>query len=81
MTLDTNLDIFGHVGYVFIAVGLLLLGREYKSGWLFRLVGELIWVLIGIEMHMSSIYIWSSIFMGLDILGYMRWRKNAHQDR
>ena len=67
------LDFFGHVGYGFIALGLWQLTRKRRIGWLFRLIGEVIWVMIGWQMGMSSIYLWGLGFMLLDIIGFSKW--------
>lgn len=67
------LDLFGHVGYVFILYGLWLLTQGRKFGWGMRFVGEAIWVILGFALGMSSIWMWGLVFMSMDIVGYYRW--------
>jgi hypothetical protein len=68
------IDVIGHIGYVFIAAGILGLGLKHKWGWIARFIGEMIWVGIGIHMGMSSIWFWGSIFLVMDVCGYIVWR-------
>ena len=72
--MDWN-DFFGHIGYIFIVVGMLLLGQKNIWGWIVRLIGEFIWTGVGLAMGMSSIYVWGAIFLLIDIRGFLRWRK------
>lgn len=69
------LDYFGHLGYIFIATGILFLAKKRISGWILRGVGELIWVGIGIGLGMSSVWIWSTLFLFLEAHGFYSWRK------
>lgn len=69
------IDVLGHIGYVFITIGILLLTRKNIWGWLFRWMGEFIWLIIGILLDMSSIWSWGLIFLGLDIYGFYSWKK------
>lgn len=71
------LDALGHIGYSLLGVGVLLLGRRVAAGWLFRLVGQAVWLAIGIALGMSSIYVWSTAFLVLDAVGYYRWREKC----
>lgn len=74
MTPET-IDLWGHVGYLFIFVGLVMIGVKNHNGWLFRLTGEGIWVILGYEMGISSLWTWGLLFMGIDVAAYMLWRK------
>jgi hypothetical protein len=69
-------DMLGHVGYAFLFLGMILLARQHMLGWLFRLSGEAIWVVIGIGLSLTSVWFWGSIFMCIDAYGYWKWRKN-----
>lgn len=69
------LDLMGHMFYLCILVGMLLLSKKIRYGWILRFWGELGWVIIGISMGMSSIYIWGLIFMGIDLYGFLRWSR------
>lgn len=75
------IDLFGHAGYLLIALGMYLLSRKDKFGWICRFIGESIWVYLGVYLGMSSIYIWGAIFMGIDLAGYYNWRKNEKFSR
>lgn len=70
-----NLDLFGHIGYFFILLGLLFLARQNRLGWFLRLIGEVIWVALGVKMGMTSIWLWGLIFMSIDVYAYFKWRE------
>ncbi len=66
-------DLFGHMGYALILIGLVLVGRGSKVGWIFRLIGGMTWVVIGFAIGMTSIWIWGLIFAALDYYNYIKW--------
>lgn len=68
------IDFFGHIGYVALILGTWLLGKKHIAGWIFRGIGSGIWLVLGIATAMSSIWIWSSIFIVMDALGFYRWK-------
>lgn len=65
----------GHLGYVFSIIGMILLSLNKRLGWAFRFIGEAIWISVGVLLDMDSIYIWGGIFMCIDLLGLVMWRK------
>lgn len=70
-------DVLGHVFYVSLALGQWLVTN--RSGWGFavRIVGSLGWAAIGVAVGMSSIWFWSIVFAGIDLRGYLRWRRRG----
>ena len=76
------IDLLGHVGYIFIALGIITLGSRKAYGWLLRLVGECIWLAIGIYLQLTSLYIWGAVFIILDLSVYIKWiSQNVDSDR
>lgn len=69
------LDVLGHIGYLLLASGMLLLARKNILGWACRGIGEAIWLFIGIEMNMSSMWFWGIIFLLIEIHGFVSWKK------
>ena len=67
-------DVLGHIGYASIALGMYLVTLKNSWGFAFRFVGEVIWLVIGLLLGMSSLLIWGVIFMGIDIYGFVKWR-------
>jgi len=68
-------DIAGHIAYVFIMLGIVLIGRGNKIGMLSQLVGCIIWVGAGIALKLSSVIIWN-IIIGLTCLhSYRNWKR------
>jgi hypothetical protein len=69
------LDFFGHIGYFFLMIGQICITRKHIYGWIFRFCGELTWVIIGLIMGMTSIYIWGVAFMIIDVIGFFKWKR------
>lgn len=70
-----ELDWFGHWFYAFIAMGMLYLSQKDKWGWVLRIMGEAGWIWIGVLAGWSSIYMWGTLFLLIDIKGFLDWRK------
>jgi len=70
---ETTMDILGHAAYVLIALGMLLLGRKNRWGWVCRFLGEGGWIWLGWLMGMSSIWFWGILFMSFDAYGFWQW--------
>ena len=69
------IDMLGHIGYLSIAVGMYIITLKNLWGFAFRFIGEVVWLVIGLMLGMSSLLVWGVIFMGIDIYGFMKWRK------
>jgi hypothetical protein len=72
-----TIDLFGHLFYAFIALGMLLLAYKSKWGWVSRFVGELGWLWIGVEMEMSSIWSWGALFLVIECYGFWSWTRKS----
>lgn len=72
-----NLDALGHIGYLLIFVGMCMLGARNKYGWGLRLLGDSVWCGVGVALGMTSIWIWSLLFMTNDVLSYRRWARKV----
>ena len=68
-------NIAGHIGYLFCILGMILIAKKYRIGWLLRIIGQLIWIVVGLTLGLNSIYIWGSIFLLIDFLGFRAWKK------
>jgi hypothetical protein len=65
-------NVLGHIGYLFVVAGMLLLASEISLGWAPRLVGEVLWIIVGLRMRMNSISAWGALFVLIDIYGLWR---------
>lgn len=74
----TLLDALGHVFYIFIFAGILLLARKKTIGWLARFVGEVGWLGLGVALDMTSVWMWGCVFVCMDLYGFYSWRKHAN---
>jgi hypothetical protein len=75
----TLYDAWGHVGYIFIALGMFLLSKKSIWGWVSRFVGEFIWLVVGWYMGMSSIWGWGLLFLCMEIYGFRSWWKDSRK--
>ena len=73
------LDLLGHAFYACLALGMFLLAHKSRWGWAFRFLGEAGWLWIGIEMGMSSIWLWGCIFICMEVYGFWSWSRKHHQ--
>ncbi len=67
------LDIAGHIAYILMIIGHIFITKKKAYGFVLRVVGGVIWVLIGGFLSMSSIIVWSGVFAAVDIWGYIKW--------
>lgn len=72
-----TLDLLGHLAYAFLATGMLLMARMNIWGSLFRLIGELGWLYIGVEIGMSSIWGWGILFVCMEIYIFWSWARKS----
>lgn len=73
----TEMDFFGHVFYAFLAIGTWFLGKRDINGWRLRMFGNVGWIVLGVMMGMSSIWIWEIIFLILAYKAYLEWKEQA----
>lgn len=66
-------DAWGHLAYLLLGAGSLLLAWEMRLGWAVYVSGDLIWAYIGWRMGMSSIYLWSVAFASIRVYGLVAW--------
>lgn len=71
------IDLLGHIGYVFLILGQWLLTKKSAAGWLVRLGGQAIWIVLGILLGLTSCVIWGIVFVVLDIQGYKEWKRDG----
>ena len=69
-------DLLGHVAYLFIFSGMWLLGKKNIWGWPLKAVGDVIWLVLGIQLGMSSIWMWEIGFLSAAAYGVYCWRKS-----
>lgn len=69
------IDLLGHVAYLFLMTGTYLVGRNNGIGWGVRAVGDVVWMGLGVAMGLSSIWLWSGVFLMIDISAWSKWRR------
>jgi nicotinamide riboside transporter PnuC len=67
-------DILGHIAYSILALGMLLIAHKKISGWFFRALGAALWIYVGFAIGLTSVWIWCTIFLGMELYGYRTWR-------
>lgn len=67
------LDLWGHIAYLFIGLGMFLIGRRKIYGWPIKAVGDVIWLILGFKLGMSSIWLWELVFLSTTAYGYWQW--------
>ena len=69
------IDFFGHLSYAFCVGGTYMVGTRKRAGWVVRGVGDVGWVSCGLAIGLSSIWVWGSIFVVLDVIGWRKWKR------
>lgn len=67
------MDLWGHVGYVLIAVGSLFIANQSPIGYLIHVPAVAIWIVLGIKLRMTSIWAWEILCGVTVIYGYLNW--------
>ncbi len=68
------IDLIGHIGYAVLVMGIILIGRRQTIGWLVRIVGEAIWIGVGVHIGMTSVWIWGIIFTMISFYHWRNWK-------
>ena len=66
-------DLVGHLGYVLLFGGILVLAEKHWAGFAMRMVGELIWGVLGWRMRSTSICGWCFVGLAIEARGLYRW--------
>lgn len=69
----TPIDIAGHIAYIFMIVGQIFIANKSVKGFVLRVLGGIIWIILGGFLGLSSIILWSAVFCLVDIWGFYRW--------
>jgi len=75
------IDLIGHLGYIILVAGLLMVGRNLTVGWFVRFIGEMIWVVLGFAMGMTSIWAWGLVFAGIDFYTWRKWNARIQKSK
>jgi len=68
------IDILGHLFYIFLVGGTILVARKKAVGFLLRASGGAGWLVLGIIMGYTSIWFWSAVFTCIDLYGWWKWK-------
>ncbi len=69
----TSNDAWGHIGYGLLFLGQALVVQKLAAGFALRLLGEVIWLVIGLRMRMTSIWIWGAVGLTIELYGLWAW--------
>lgn len=61
------IDLIGHVAYAALFAGQYAIAHGHHEGWALRLAGEVTWVLIGVKLRLTSVWMWGAVFAALDL--------------
>lgn len=68
------IDSFCHALYFMLTVSMILVGRKKSAGWLLYIVASLGWIWIGIELELTSMIAWSSLYALTGIYNWIKWK-------
>lgn len=67
------IDFLGHCGYILLIVGSIYVGRQQAAGWALRFLGSATWTVLGIELGLTSVWLWSGAFAIVDLRNWRKW--------
>ena len=73
------LDSAGHLAYMLIGAGMLLLGVRDPRGFLLQAMGSILWLTCGFFMRDAGtpIIVWNTVFAIIAVIGYRRLSRNG----
>jgi hypothetical protein len=70
------IDLLGHVSYMLVFVGTLLVANKKASGWLVKMLGGLLWAVVGATyLKLSSVFLWEGLYFLVCLHAYLKWRR------
>jgi len=60
-------------------IGVYLLGRKKKSGFIWLTIGSIGWILVGMSTAVYGLVIASVIRAGIEVFDYYSWKKKSHR--
>lgn len=73
-------DFIGHFAYLLAVIGTVYVSKKDKNGFLARVISDSIWFVIGLYLNLSSIFLWSIVFLIVDIRAYKKWVDDSKPD-
>ena len=73
-------DFIGHFAYLLAVIGTIYVSKKDKNGFLARVISDAIWCVIGLYLNLSSIFLWSIVFLVVDIRAYRKWVDESKSD-
>ncbi len=64
-----------------MALGTWYLGKKDINGWWLRMFGNLGWVVLGVQLGLTSIWMWELIFLGLGFKALCDWKKELQVEQ
>ena len=73
MTLGDSLGWIANIGFI---VGAIELTKRKKIGFIYQLIANLICMVVGIILELTSLIAISIVLMAINFKGYIDWRKS-----
>lgn len=71
-------DLFGHLLYIVLFFGQFKMSRGRRWGWLVMAVAMIGWSVMGfLVLNITSVGFWSAGFAGLNLYGFIKWKRKA----
>lgn len=70
------INVLGSLFYVLILYGTHLIAEGRSPGWLWRIGGNVGWLVLGAYLGLWSVVVFEMAFTYVDARGYHRWKRN-----
>jgi len=56
-------------------IGLVLLGLKFRTGWLFGIASEVLWIWVATDKGIPPLALMSVIYIGMATINWNKWRQ------
>ena len=68
------LDLVGHIGFVFLLLGKVLVINKHRWGFCAWAVGAGVWLVLGLHLGLTSLVVWNGVYIVMYAYGFYKWR-------
>ncbi len=73
MTEDAKLNAIGYLGTFFLFLGSYSIANQAISGWVCYIIGDAVWLYVGVKKKMSSLWVCQGVFTIMAFYGLYKW--------
>lgn len=64
-----------YISSLFIIIGLILIGKQNKLGWILSILGSLGYIYIAIEAKIYGMFLLNVVMVVIGIINFIKWKR------